>query len=167
MAIASEFIQIIVAAIYAITLFYTIVTFQRSKKLDQITSLGDVMNELRDVDRELAKIPSGSQFDDVRNSWYLRMFNSLDWLSFTINERIITDKKLIECIKPMIISYYEETFLKSGSVNERDSSHYQQLKKPYQTVKKQVYIKKIVIDYNLISNFFEKISRFLCILTKI
>jgi hypothetical protein len=138
MAIASEFIQIIVAAIYAITLFYTIVTFQRSKKLDQITSLGDVMNELRDVDRGLAKIPSGSQFDDVRNSWYLRMFNSLDWLSFTINERIITDKKLIEYIKPMIISYYEETFLKSGSVNERDSSHYQQLKKLYQTVKKQV-----------------------------
>ncbi len=138
MAIASEFIQIIVAAIYAITLFYTIVTFQRSKKLDQITSLGDVINELRDVDRELAKIPSGSQFDDVRNSWYLRMFNSLDWLSFTINERIITDKKLIEYIKPMIISYYEETFLKSGSVNERDSSHYQQLKKLYQTVKKQV-----------------------------
>ena len=138
MAIASEFIQIIVAAIYAITLLYTIVTFQRSKKLDQITSLGDVMNELRDVDRELAKIPSGSQFDDVRNSWYLRMFNSLDWLSFTINERIITDKKLIEYIKPMIISYYEETFLKSGSVNERNSSHYQQLKKLYQTVKKQV-----------------------------
>jgi hypothetical protein len=138
MAIASEFIQIIVAAIYAITLFYTIVTFQRSKKLDQITSLGDVMNELRDVDRELAKIPSGSQFDDVRNSWYIRMFNSLDWLSFTINERVITDKKLIEYIKPMIISYYEETFLKSGSVNERDSSHYQQLKKLYQTVKKEV-----------------------------
>ena len=55
----------IVAAIYAITLFYTIVTFQRSKRLDQITSLGDVMNELRDVDRELAKIPSGSQFDGV------------------------------------------------------------------------------------------------------
>jgi hypothetical protein len=138
MAIPSEYIQIIVAAIYAITLFYTIVTFQRSKRLDQITSLGDVMNELRDVDRELAKIPSGSQFDDVRNSWYIRMFNSLDWLSFTINERVITDKKLIEYIKPMIISYYEETFLKSGSVNERDSSHYQQLKKLYQTVKKEV-----------------------------
>ena len=68
MAIPSEYIQIIVAAIYAIALFYTIVTFQRSKRLDQITSLGDVMNELRDVDRELAKIPSGSQFDDVRNS---------------------------------------------------------------------------------------------------
>ena len=49
MAIDSEYTQIIVAAIYAITLFYTIVTFQRSKRLDQIASLGDVMNELRDV----------------------------------------------------------------------------------------------------------------------
>jgi hypothetical protein len=138
MAIASELIQIIVAAIYAITLFYTIVTFQRSKRVDQITSLGDVMNELRDVDRELEKIPSGSQFDDVRNSWYFRMFNSLEWLSFMINERMITDKKLIEYVQPMIISYYEDTFLKSGSASERDSSRYQQFKKLYQTVKKQV-----------------------------
>jgi hypothetical protein len=113
MAIPSEYIQIIVAAIYAIALFYTIVLFQRSKRLDQITSLGDVMKELRDVDRELAKIPSGSQFDDVRSSWYSRMFNSLEWLSFMINEKIFTDKKLIEYIKPMIISYYENTFLKS------------------------------------------------------
>jgi hypothetical protein len=138
MAIASELIQIIVAAIYAITLFYTIVTFQRSKRLDQITSLGDVMNELRDVDRELAKIPSGSQFDDVRNPWYFRRFNSLEWLSFMINERMITDKKLIEYVKPMIISCYEDTFLKSGLASERDPSRYQQFKKLYQTVKKQV-----------------------------
>jgi hypothetical protein len=138
MAIASELIQIIVAAIYAITLFYTIVTFQRSKRLDQITALGDVMNELRDVDRELAKIPSGSQFDDVRNPWYFRRFNSLEWLSFMINERMITDKKLIEYVKPMIISCYEDTFLKSGSASERDPSRYQQFKKLYQTVKKQV-----------------------------
>jgi predicted membrane protein len=138
MAISSELIQIIVAAIYAITLFYTIVTFQRSKRVDQITSLGDVMNELRDVDRELEKIPSGSQFGDVRNSWYIRMFNSLEWLSFMINERMITDKKLIEYTKPVIISYYEDTFLKSGSASERESSRYQQFKKLYQTMKKQV-----------------------------
>jgi hypothetical protein len=61
MEIPSEYIQNIVAAIYAIALFYTIVTFQRSKRLDQITSLGDLIKELRDVDRELTKIPLGSQ----------------------------------------------------------------------------------------------------------
>ena len=108
------------------------------KELDQITSLGGVMNELRDVDRELAKIPSGSQIDEVRNPWYFRMFNSLEWLSFMINERMITDKKLIEYVKPIIISYYEDTFLISGSASERNPSRYQQFKKLYQTVKKQV-----------------------------
>ena len=142
MAIASEYLQIIVAAIYAITLFYTIVTFQRSKRIDQITSLGDVMTELRDVDRELAKIPSGSQFDDARNSWYFRMFNSLEWLSFMINERLITDKKLIGYTKPLIVSYYEATFLKLVSTNKMASSNYQQFKKLYQTLKTQDSTKK-------------------------
>jgi hypothetical protein len=133
----SEYIQIIVAAIYAIALVYTIVTFQRSKRLDQITSLGDVMKELRDVDRELAKIPLGSQYDAVRSSWYFRMFNSLEWLSFMINEKIVTDKKLIEYFKPTIISYYEDTFLKFASAIERDSSNYQQFRKLYHAMKRQ------------------------------
>jgi hypothetical protein len=106
--------------------------------VNSIVTLGDVMKELRDVDRELAKIPSGSQYDDVRSSWYSRMFNSLEWLSFMINGKIIIDKKLIEYIKPMIISYYEDTFLKSASAIERDSYHYQQFKKLYQVVKRQV-----------------------------
>jgi hypothetical protein len=135
MEFPSDYIQIIVAAIYAIALFYTVVAFQRSKKLDQIASLGDVMKELRDVDRELAKIPSGSQYDEFRDSWFSRMFNSLEWLSFMINEKIMTDKKLVEYIKPMIISYYDDTFLKFESAIERDSDNYPQFKKLYQNVK--------------------------------
>ncbi len=135
MELISDYIQIIVAAIYAIALFYTIVTFQRSKRIDQITSLGDVMKELRDVDRELAKIPAGSQFDELRSPWFSRMFNSLEWLSFMINEKIMSDKKLVEFIKPIIISYYDDTFLKSALVIERDSDNYPQFKKLYQTVK--------------------------------
>lgn len=135
MEFPSDYIQIIVAAIYAIALFYTIVTFQRSKRIDQITSLGDVMKELRDVDRELAKIPSGSQYDEIRSSWLSRMFNSLEWLSFMINEKIMTDKKLVKYIKPMIISYYDDPFLKYASAIKRDSDNYPQFKKLYQDVK--------------------------------
>ncbi|WP_458719677.1 hypothetical protein [Candidatus Nitrosocosmicus sp. R] len=135
MEFISDYIQIIVAAIYAIALFFTIVTFQRSKRIDQITSLGDVMKELRDVDRELAKIPVGPQYDEVRSPWFSRMFNSLEWLSFMINEKIMSDKKLVEFIKPMILSYYDDTFLKSASLVERDLDNYPQFKKLYQAVK--------------------------------
>ena len=47
MEFPSDYLQIIVAVIYTMALFYTIVTFRRSKELDQITSLGDVMKEIR------------------------------------------------------------------------------------------------------------------------
>ena len=52
--IPSEYVQIITAGIYAIALFYTIVTFRRTKRLDQITLSNNIFNDLRDLDRELA-----------------------------------------------------------------------------------------------------------------
>lgn len=66
MMLPSEYIQIIAAGIYAVALFYTVVTFRRTKRLDQITQLNIIMTDLRDLDLELAKIPSGSEYDDLR-----------------------------------------------------------------------------------------------------
>lgn len=86
------------------------------------------MNDLRELDRELAKIPPGSQYDDARSTWYSCTFNTLDWLSFLINEKVVVDRKLIHHIKPIIVRYYEDTFLKNASVNERDSKTYQEFK---------------------------------------
>jgi hypothetical protein len=94
------------------------------------------MNDLRELDRELAQIPQGSQFDDARSTWYSRTFNTLDWLSFLINEKVVVDRKLIEHIKPIMVRYYEDTLLKNASVNERDSKTYHEFKKLYQIIKK-------------------------------
>ena len=41
---------------------------------------------------------------------------------------------MIEHLKPVIVRYYEETFLKNASIYERDS--YQEFKKLYRTIKK-------------------------------
>ena len=106
----AEYIQIIAAGIYATALFYTIVTFRRSKRIDQITLGEHIFSDLRELDRELAKIPPESQYDNARSIVYYRIFNNLDYLSFNINRKIIDDKKLIEYMKPYIIRYYEETF---------------------------------------------------------
>ena len=94
MLTSSEYIQIISAGIYAMALFFTIVTFRRTKRLDQITLSNNIYSELRNLDLELAKIPLGSQYKDTRSRWYSRIFSSVDWLSFMINEKIITDKKI-------------------------------------------------------------------------
>ena len=108
---SSEYIQIIVAIIYAVALFYTVLTFKRSKELDQIKITETIFNDLRQLDRELSKIPSGSQHDPTRNELYSRIINTVDWLSFLINKKVISDKTMMAYIKPTLIQYYEDTFV--------------------------------------------------------
>jgi hypothetical protein len=135
MVTSSEYIQIISAGIYAAALFLTIITFQRTKRLDQIALSDNIYKELRNLDLELAKVPTGPQYDNARSQWYFRIFNTLNWLSFMINEKMITDKKIIEHMKPDITRYYEETFMNNVSPDERDSKFYQEFTKLYRTIK--------------------------------
>jgi hypothetical protein len=107
------------------------VTFRRTKRLDQITLLNNIFSDLQDLDREIAKIPSGSQYDDSRSQWYPRIFNSGNWLSFMVNEKVISDKKMVEYIKLVIIQYYEDIFLQNTSIAERNSTSYKEFKKLY------------------------------------
>jgi hypothetical protein len=133
----AEYIQIIAAGIYAAALFYTIVTYRRSKRIDQIT-LGDrIFHGRRELDRELIKIPQESQYDNARSIVYYRIFGTLDYLSFNVNRKIIDDKRLIEYMTPSIVRYYEETFLThASSVDKSDPQSYQEFKRFYLKLKK-------------------------------
>ena len=132
---SSEYIQIIVAIIYAVALFYTVLTFKRSKELDQIKITETIFNDLRQLDRELSKIPSGSQHDPTRNELYSRIINTVDWLSFLINKKVISDKTMMAYIKPTLIQYYEDTFVQNILADERYSNSYQEFRKLYQKMK--------------------------------
>jgi hypothetical protein len=131
-----DYLQIVTAAIYAAALFYTILTFRRSKRLDQLTITNEIFLELRNLDRELAKIPAEVQYDDARSQTYSRIFTTLDYLSFLINQKVVDDRRLMDYMKADIIRYYEDAFLKHASIDERDSNSYQQFKKLYLKVKK-------------------------------
>jgi hypothetical protein len=131
-----DYLQIVTAAIYAAALFYTILTFRRSKRLDQLTITNEIFLELRNLDRELAKIPPEVQYDDARSQTYSRIFTTLDYLSFLINQKVVDDRRLMDYMKADIIRYYEDAFLKHASIDERDSNSYQQFKKLYLKVKK-------------------------------
>jgi hypothetical protein len=132
----ADYLQIITAVIYAAALFYTILTFRRSKRLDQLTITNDIFLELRNLDRELAKIPPEPQYDDARSQTYSRIFTTLDYLSFLINQKVVDDRRLMDYVKADIIRYYEDAFLKHASIDERDSNSYQQFRKLYLKVKK-------------------------------
>jgi hypothetical protein len=132
---SSDYIQIIVAVIYAVALYYTVITFKRSKELDQIRVTETIFNDIRQLDRELSKLRSSSQDDQVRKELYSRILNTVDWLSFLINTKVITDRRMILYMKPTLIQYYQDTFVQSMLADERYSNSYHQFKKLYQRMK--------------------------------
>ena len=132
---SSDYIQIIVAIIYAVALFYTVLTFKRSKELDQIRVTETIFNDIRQLDRELSKLRSSSQDDQVRKELYSRILNTVDWLSFLINTKVITDRRMISYMKPTLIQYYQDTFVQNMLGDERYSNSYHQFKKLYQKMK--------------------------------
>jgi hypothetical protein len=132
----AEYVQIIAAGIYAAALFYTIVTYRQSKRIDQL-AIGDrIFAGLRELDKGLIAIPQDSQYDNARSMLYHRIFGTLDSLSFNVNRKIIDYKGLIEYMKPFIIRYYEETFLThASSVEKNDPNSYQEFKQLYLKLK--------------------------------
>lgn len=96
----------------------------------------DVMKELRNLDRELAKIHSESQNDDAKGEVYTRILNTVDWLSFLINEKTVSDKRLVGRIKPIVIKYYEDIFLKNAPLVEKKAIAYQDLEELYRKIKR-------------------------------
>lgn len=132
---SSDYIQLIVAIIYAVALYYTVITFKRSKELDQIRVTETIFNDIRQLDRELSKLRSSSQDDQVKKELYSRILNTVDWLSFLINTKVITDKRMIAYMKPTLIQYYQDTFVQNMLADERNSNSYHQFKKLYQRMK--------------------------------
>lgn len=135
---SSDYIQIIVAIIYAVALYYTVITFKRSKELDQITITETIFNDLRQLDRELSNLSSRSQDDQERKELYSRILNTVDWLSFLINTKVITDRRMIAYMKPTLIQYYQDTFVQNMLADERYSNTYRQFKKLYQRMKQEI-----------------------------
>jgi hypothetical protein len=115
-----------------VALYYTVITFKRSKELDQITITETIFNDLRQLDRELSKFPSSSQDDQGRNELYSRILNTVDWLSFLINTKVITDRRMIAYMKPTLIQYFQDTFVQNMLADKKYSNSYHQLKKLYQ-----------------------------------
>ena len=130
-----DYIQIIVAIIYAVALYYTVITFKRSKELDQIRITETIFNDLRQLDRELSTLPSSSQDDQGRKELFSRILNTVEWLSFLINTKVITDRRMIAYMKPTLIQYYQDTFVQNMLADERYSNSYHHFKKLYQRMK--------------------------------
>ena len=50
--------------------------------------------------------------------------NDIEWLCFLINEKFISDRKILRQLEPTLIGYYEDTFLKYVSKDEKAAKRY-------------------------------------------
>ncbi len=54
-----------------------------------------------------------------------------------INEKFISDRKILRQLEPTLIAYYEDKFLKYVSKDEKVAKRYPEFIKLYQAIKKQ------------------------------
>jgi short-subunit dehydrogenase involved in D-alanine esterification of teichoic acids len=65
------------------------------------------------------------------------LFNDIEWLCFLIKEKFISDRKILRQLEPTLIGYYEDTFLKYVSKDEKVARRYPEFIKLYKTIKMQ------------------------------
>ena len=74
--------------------------------------------------------------DKDKTKWDFRFFNLLEWFSFLINNKKLSDKKIIDFFTPAMVEWYEEIFLKHADQNViDDKSQFSELKTLYQRLK--------------------------------
>jgi hypothetical protein len=130
--------EVIAGIAAGIGLYFTARTFRHQQQQAQVRMIENVFNDIRDMEKELSNIPESTMPDKAHRDWDSRFFNTLEWLSFLINERQVRHSKLIGFFKESIIAWYENVFLLNALEDEKtDEKQYPELKKLYRKLKEQ------------------------------
>jgi hypothetical protein len=100
--------------------FLTFLTFRRIGTTEQVKLVEKIKDTLYDLDKELPTIEDDDE--DALSLWDSRLFNTLEWYSFLVNKKKITDKSIKEYFKDVIINHYEEHFLEKASEQEKNDA---------------------------------------------
>lgn len=132
------FIQACAGLATAVALYFIIKTYNHNKDKRQFELAKDVQDNLVDFSKELLNVEE----DEDRKLAVERLFNTLEWLGFLINEKQITNRKIILYFKKSVIQYYENTFLTTpfiSSEQKNDATEYVEFKKLVQSYKECKY----------------------------
>jgi hypothetical protein len=138
--------QIIAGFVAAIALFITYFTFRNFGRSEEIKLSESVFKDIRSLEEQKSKVEESSPFPTAllerRKDWASLFFNTLEWLSFLINNKKIKDKKIISFFKKAIIDWYDDIFLDTSYITQEqveDSDEYRELKKLYKELTEGKY----------------------------
>ncbi|MGD1835323.1 MAG: hypothetical protein ACPKQO_06340 [Nitrososphaeraceae archaeon] len=146
---AYDFISIVIAVI---AIIISIITFAKRKKSDQFKIALDINNKLEKNIDEFSKSDfSPENSDELSNddpsqrSKAIQLLSTIEFLSFTINHKEITNKNIIQYFKSPLINESKKIFQKYPDFEE-NKELYQETKKILRKIdkkkKKTIKIKK-------------------------
>ena len=128
-----QFFEICFGIGTVIAIVYAIKTYNSSKEKKQYDLSKVVQDDLLNFNKELSAVDNND--DEAKQLLYERLFNTLEWLGFLINEKQITNNKIRQYFKRIVIQYYENTFLKTDYITDKqrtDPDEFKEFKRLYQ-----------------------------------
>jgi hypothetical protein len=118
------FVSVIAGIAAAFALVYTALTFKRVGKTEQIKRGESTYKDLKELEKDYSALPrdvtTGGKDSAAERHWNSRLFNTLEWYSFLVNQQQIKDKSILMYFKDIIIDYYEDNFLNEATPQQVD-----------------------------------------------
>jgi hypothetical protein len=137
--------QIIAGFAAAGALILTYFTFRSFNKSEETKLAESVFKDIRMLEDQKSKIQKDSvlaheraEIQESKKDWASLFFNTLEWLSFLINNKKIKDKKIVSYFKPALLAWYNDIFLDVDYIEldqVNDPKDYPELKKLIEDLK--------------------------------
>jgi len=129
----SPLIAAIPGIIAAIGLLLTWKAIRESRRTRELQIFYTVFKDIK----ELEEKQSNYQTAEQKQAWNSLFFNTLEFFSFLINRKMVSDERISEFFKDSVKAWYEQLFWKNSSPKERDDPGiYPELKELYKKLRK-------------------------------
>jgi hypothetical protein len=129
-------LQAIGAIAVGVALFLAYRTYRFSASKWQFELARQIQDDVTGFTKELAIVDDKD--NQAKQLLCERLFNSLEWLGFLINEKQITNNKIILYFKQLVIQYFDNTFMTTGYISQKqrdNPNEFKEFKKLYQDYK--------------------------------
>jgi hypothetical protein len=124
----------------AVALYLAFKNYRFGSNKWQFELAKQIQDDIIGLNRELATVDDKD--DQAKQLLYERLFNSLEWLGFLINENQLSNNKVRLYFKDMVIKYFENTFSKTDYITDeqrKNKDEYPEFKKLYEDYKQCKY----------------------------
>lgn len=115
-------VSVVAALAAAASAFFAGVALRRNSKAVRLQVLESILRDIRDLDTDPPQQPR-------------KLFNTIEYLSFVVNRRLIPGAELADFYRIGIVHWYEQVFPKHEPDGYRDPAAFVEFKRLYEKLK--------------------------------